>query len=393
MQTTFSPLRIKSIDVFRAVTMFLMIFVNDVAGVKQIPEWLKHTDAEVDGMGFSDVIFPAFLFIVGLSLPLAFQYREKQEKSVLSNLFHVGSRSLALVIMGLFHVNFSGYISELTGLAYPWYVISVTTGFFLVWMNYPKHWQPWQQKSLVGLGILLLGAMAYIYQGGSIEEPRWMKTSWWGILGIIGWAYFFSATLYLFLKGRFLGIVATFVLFALINVGKHTVWITLDLWMIGDASSITLIMGGVITTLAYQLFLLRKHIRQYHLFLLSFALLSISFGFLIRPYGGGISKIYATPAWVFICMGLSILSYQLFVYLVDQRHWEQAFSWIKPAGTSTLTCYLMPYYLFAIYRLIGFRYPEWMSVGYGGMIRSALVAFLLIQVVAFLEKKHIRLKI
>ena len=65
------PRRLQSIDVFRAVTMFFMIFVNDVDGVEKIPGWIKHIDAATDGLGFADIIFPAFLFIVGLSIPFA----------------------------------------------------------------------------------------------------------------------------------------------------------------------------------------------------------------------------------------------------------------------------------------------------------------------------------
>ncbi len=40
------PVRLHSIDVFRAVTMFLMIFVNDVGAVTNIPEWIKHAAAQ-----------------------------------------------------------------------------------------------------------------------------------------------------------------------------------------------------------------------------------------------------------------------------------------------------------------------------------------------------------
>ncbi|MGV3599658.1 MAG: heparan-alpha-glucosaminide N-acetyltransferase domain-containing protein [Dyadobacter fermentans] len=63
-----SSLRLDSIDVFRAVTMFLMIFVNDFWTLEGVPEWLEHSKAEEDAMGLSDVVFPAFLFIVGLSI-------------------------------------------------------------------------------------------------------------------------------------------------------------------------------------------------------------------------------------------------------------------------------------------------------------------------------------
>ncbi|MDB5013507.1 MAG: hypothetical protein JWQ25_1709, partial [Daejeonella sp.] len=43
------PKRLLAIDVFRAITMLLMIFVNDVSGVKNIPEWIEHVKANEDG--------------------------------------------------------------------------------------------------------------------------------------------------------------------------------------------------------------------------------------------------------------------------------------------------------------------------------------------------------
>jgi heparan-alpha-glucosaminide N-acetyltransferase len=64
-----SSLRISSIDILRALTMVLMIFVNDLWSLNNIPGWLEHTAAAEDGMGLADVVFPAFLFIVGMSVP------------------------------------------------------------------------------------------------------------------------------------------------------------------------------------------------------------------------------------------------------------------------------------------------------------------------------------
>ena len=64
-----------TIDILRAVTMLLMIFVNDLWTLTNIPEWLGHTALYEDGMGLADVVFPAFLFIVGLSIPHAIRAR------------------------------------------------------------------------------------------------------------------------------------------------------------------------------------------------------------------------------------------------------------------------------------------------------------------------------
>ena len=50
--------RVAAVDVFRALTMFLMLFVNDIPGLRNVPHWLMHAQADEDMMGFSDTIFP-----------------------------------------------------------------------------------------------------------------------------------------------------------------------------------------------------------------------------------------------------------------------------------------------------------------------------------------------
>ena len=59
--------RVVSIDVFRGITMFLMIWVNDFWTLQDIPKWLKHAASGEDYLGFSDLNFPWFLFVMGVS--------------------------------------------------------------------------------------------------------------------------------------------------------------------------------------------------------------------------------------------------------------------------------------------------------------------------------------
>src|SRR6478736_1514328 len=63
--------RLTSIDALRGLVVFTMIFVNDLAGVPNsiVPAWMKHFHGK-SGMTFVDLVFPAFLFIVGMSIPL-----------------------------------------------------------------------------------------------------------------------------------------------------------------------------------------------------------------------------------------------------------------------------------------------------------------------------------
>ena len=75
-----------SIDIFRGFTIFMMVFVNDLAGVKDIPQWMKHMPADADAMTFVDVVFPAFLFIVGMVIPTAIQNRIRKGQSFIPHL-------------------------------------------------------------------------------------------------------------------------------------------------------------------------------------------------------------------------------------------------------------------------------------------------------------------
>jgi predicted acyltransferase len=74
--------RLASIDIFRGLTMALMIYVNEQSEVKGLPWWNYHMKANVDAMTYVDMVFPFFLFIIGLSLPIAIASRLKRNPSL-----------------------------------------------------------------------------------------------------------------------------------------------------------------------------------------------------------------------------------------------------------------------------------------------------------------------
>src|SRR5437870_11971619 len=98
-------IRVASIDIVRALAMVLMIFVNDLGSLKNIPPWLEHVAPGVDGIGLADTVFPAFLFIVGLSLPFSIENRRKKGDTEMQLVKHVVIRTIALLVMGVFLVN------------------------------------------------------------------------------------------------------------------------------------------------------------------------------------------------------------------------------------------------------------------------------------------------
>ena len=130
--------RILSIDIFRGFTIFMMVFVNDLAGVSQIPAWMKHVAADVDGMTFVDVVFPAFLFIVGMAMPFAVERRLSQSDAK-GFWWHVLQRTLGLLILGVYMVN-SEEMNVEANLIPKWiwapllYVAAV-----MIWNNYRRN--------------------------------------------------------------------------------------------------------------------------------------------------------------------------------------------------------------------------------------------------------------
>jgi heparan-alpha-glucosaminide N-acetyltransferase len=388
------PKRLLSIDVLRALTMFLMIFVNDASGVKHIPEWIDHAKGDADGMGFADTIFPAFLFILGLSLPFALNNRIKKGDSSSQILIYILTRSAALLIMGFYHVNIEDY--KLTGALIPraaW-VLIVTVAFFLIWLDYPETMAKVKKYTLMGSGLALLIAMAIVYRGTDEDgHAIGMHTSWWGILGIIGWSYLVCACVYFAAKGRLGVLVAALIVFVIINIAEHTGILPEKLWVIGDASAVTLTMGGIVVSRWYAEWVEDGKARLIPLFFIVTGALLIIAGLLIRPYADGISKIRSTPAWVFICSGITILMFQLFIYIVDMRGQKAFLKTIRPAGTSTLTCYLMPYFQVFLMELFHVKFPYFLRNGLPGLLRSIAVSFILIWLVGLMEKKRLRLKI
>ncbi|MCC5929055.1 MAG: DUF5009 domain-containing protein [Cyclobacteriaceae bacterium] len=390
--------RLDSIDVMRALTMFLMIFVNDLWTLHDIPGWLDHVGAQDDGMGLADVVFPMFLFIVGLSIPMAIENRLKKGGTTGGVLMHIGTRTLALLIMGLFHVNMEHYYPEAALLSKPVFTIITTAGFFMIWLDYRREWNPVYRKALTLGGIALLAFMASLYKGEEGAEVRWMQTYWWGILGLIGWAYLTSSLVYVLFRNNFTAISTAFVFFILFNTGWHSGWLhSLEgirnwFWFSQDGAMAALTMCGVFTTLLFQKILQSQRNSKLLLVVLFITIALLILGFWLRPLGG-ISKIRATPSWILICSAINVFFFGLLYYICDIKKKAHWFSWLKPAGTSTLTCYLLPYFHYSIFAMVGWSFPLALRTGIPGLAKSLLYSFVIIQITGLLEKISVRLRI
>ena len=69
------------------------------------------------------------------------------------------------------------------------------------------------------------------------------------------------------------------------------------------------------------------------------------------------------------------------------------FDIIKPAGTATLTCYIIPYIWYAAQQLLGWHYPELLNAGAPGLLRSLIFSLIIVQLTGLLVKAKIKLKV
>jgi predicted acyltransferase len=92
------PPRVVSVDVLRGLTVAAMVLVNNPGSWASVYWPLRH--AEWSGFTPTDMIFPFFLFIVGVSIPLALGPR-LEERRVAGLVTRVLWRSLAIFALGL----------------------------------------------------------------------------------------------------------------------------------------------------------------------------------------------------------------------------------------------------------------------------------------------------
>jgi len=385
--------RIQTIDYLRAITMLFMIFVNDFWTLKNIPDWLKHAPADFDGMGFSDIIFPLFLFIVGLSIPYAIEARINKGENSQNIFLHILKRSISLIIMGVLMVNYENANNEVMLISkYSWGLI-MAIGIALLWVNFSSLKISKVHKKLIRvLGIILIMFLCLIYKGNYGGEITWMKFSWWGILGIIGWSYLLISSIYLVGKKNTKVIFTAFLLLLFLNIqeGEYYNFIP-EFKIIVSSSNHILVSGGLLFSLLYfkNIYKLEK-IKLFRIaFFISITLLL--FGLFLRN-DFPISKIYSTPSWSTICLSISIICCMTLDFILKfNDSLLKYIGFIKPAGTSTLMCYLIPYFIYPIITLFGFKWPELISNGGIGLLKSMIFSISIIVFCGILEKRKLRL--
>ena len=106
-----------------------------------------------------------------------------------------------------------------------------------------------------------------------------------------------------------------------------------------------------------------------------------------------ISKNLATPTWAFFCLAIFVALFALLHWLTDVKGHTRWARPISPAGTATLTCYMMPSIWYAVQQLVGFSWPEVLTNGIPGLGKALGFAFLMIGFTWVFTRIHLKLKI
>ncbi len=391
--------RILSIDIMRGLTLFLMLFVNDL-NMETAPSWLGHMKASFDGMGLADWVFPGFLFIAGMSIPFAFSKRLEKQESLFDISKHILVRFISLIIIGVLMLNTERVEPILTGIGRNMWALLMYLGVFLYWNDYQKKDDRFlliTSLKLIGLAILVI--LVLRFRSGEPENNGSLITGWWGILGLIGWGYLVSAFTYLVCRDSILKSSVILVIFLVMNM--------LSGWnMFGKLDSIkpylgVLIDGNVpfivLTGLIGGLIIKKYKSEKYLSVILTFiglGIFCIAAGFVLRKWFI-ISKIQGTPSWGMICNGISFLLFALIFWIIDVKKRIVWAFFLKPAGENSLTTYLAPdilYYMIWMSGVPVLVYKQsqdpWIAV-----IGSLVWALLMIGLAALLSRFNIRLRI
>ncbi|MCC5827284.1 heparan-alpha-glucosaminide N-acetyltransferase domain-containing protein [Alkalimonas sp.] len=169
--------RLLALDVFRGLTITAMILVNNPGSWAYIYGPLRHADWH--GWTVTDLIFPFFIFIVGISMQLSLC---KHQRSPGAQVQAGALRSLKLMALGLLlalsyynlrDANFDWVTQRLLALRYPGVLQRIGLVYFCCLLL--VLWLPWRGRLLAALalcGLYLLGMYGISYQDDAGNSYR-----------------------------------------------------------------------------------------------------------------------------------------------------------------------------------------------------------------------------
>jgi predicted acyltransferase len=353
-------------------------------------------------------VLPAFLFMVGMSIPFALGSRLRREGPA-SALRHVLARTAALVLIGVLMVNADVGL-PIGPLAPRWWGVLAIVAALLLWQAPPHDTarrRAWQAGRATGA--LLLGVLVIVYRGpaGGLVQIR---PHWWGILGTVGWAYLTASLVYLLVRDRTAALVAGV---ALLNGLYYLDVLVEPAWLLAvrpwfGVGGLIGSQGGVALAGTALGVMADEHVRRqgspWRLAAraLTLALVLLAAGTLLHliDYGGhpafDYNKESATPPWGLVSAAITALAWTAFFAAADGAGWRRWPPLLGIAGRNALLTYLLEPVALALLAgsaVVFGRNPWAYLVERGtaaGLLAAVLFACLLGQLAGLLARAGVR---
>ena len=136
--------RLLSLDVVRGITIAFMIMVNNNGGEGS---WGFMNHAQWNGLTPTDLVFPTFVFVVGVSVVFSTEARLARGATRAELVRHTLQRAVILILLGIVvnsfpffaldHMRFYGVLQRI-GVCY------LVVGLFYLWdKRASTKWRPW----------------------------------------------------------------------------------------------------------------------------------------------------------------------------------------------------------------------------------------------------------
>lgn len=307
---SFTKERLLSLDALRGLDM---LFLVGLAGIfRALPEisdnvlnnWLANQCHHPEWQGFTayDLIFPMFIFIVGVAMPLSFSKRLKKEGGKRKLFRHVIIRTIILALLGV-------VLWQQPGGAHPqwgFYSVLYRIGFSyffaaIIMMNTKIRGQIyWAFGLLIGYWLLVRFFPVPGYGIGDFSEEGNLATYLHNqVAGFISpdFKHVFSITLIPSVSNALFGVLT-----------GH--------WLMSEKSPIRKAKGLLVAGIV---------------FIIAALIIHLDFP---------INKKLATPSFTFLTCGISAVLLSLFYYLMDVRGYKKWAFFLIVVGVNPITIYV-----------------------------------------------------
>jgi len=204
--------RLLSLDAFRGATIASMILVNNPGSGKDVYPPLEH--ATWNGWTFTDLVFPFFLWIAGVSMTLSFARRGGEPKTLL---LHTLRRAAMIFLIGLALNGFPKY--NFSTIRIPGVLQRIAVCYLIasVIFLYTK----WRGQAVAAGGLLLVYGLlmggnfdketnfARYVDGLVLSGHMWSSTKVWDPEGVVSTLPAIATVLFGILAGHILGLART----------------------------------------------------------------------------------------------------------------------------------------------------------------------------------------